>query len=98
MLERFYGCGSPLPLALEGAKVIDLGSGSGRDCYLLSQLVGEKGEVIGVDMTDEQINIAQRYVEYHRKQFAYQTSNVSFKAGLIEDLASMGIEIIPLMW
>ena len=38
VLERFYGCGSPLPPALEGKTVLDLGCGTGRDCYLLSKL------------------------------------------------------------
>src|SRR6266852_5504787 len=37
--ERFYGCGCPLPPALEGATVLDLGCGSGRDCYMLSRVV-----------------------------------------------------------
>jgi len=53
---KFYGCGSPIPLALEGQTVLDLGCGTGRDSYLLSQLVGPKGMVIGVDMTDEQVS------------------------------------------
>ena len=54
ILEKFYGCGSPIPLALDGKTVLDLGCGSGRDVYLLSKLVGPEGHVIGVDMTDEQ--------------------------------------------
>ena len=56
--ERFYGCGSPLPPALDGMTVLDLGCGSGRDAYLLSRLVGEHGRVIGVDMTAEQLQAA----------------------------------------
>ena len=40
VLARFYGCGSPIPPALEGATVLDLGSGSGRDCYVLAKMVG----------------------------------------------------------
>ncbi len=36
--------------------VLDLGCGSGRDCYMLSQLVGEKGHVTGIDMTEDQVN------------------------------------------
>lgn len=92
VLERFYGCGSPIPLALEAKTVLDLGSGSGRDCYLLSQLVGENGKVIGVDMTDEQLVVAKRHLEYHREKFQYKNTNVTFKKGLIEDLASLGIE------
>ncbi len=40
---------------MEGTRVLDLGSGSGRDCYALSKLVGEEGSVVGLDMTDEQV-------------------------------------------
>ena len=43
------------PTAVEGVKVLDFGSGSGRDCYILSKLVGENGFVTGVDMTQEQV-------------------------------------------
>ena len=43
------------PTAVEGVKVLDFGSGAGRDCYILSKLVGEDGFVIGVDMTEEQV-------------------------------------------
>jgi len=55
ILDRFYGCGSPIPAALEGCSVLDLGCGTGRDAYLVSKLVGEEGCVIGVDMTEEQL-------------------------------------------
>ena len=40
--EKYYGCGLTIPDALEGKRVLDLGSGSGRDCYLVSCLVGEQ--------------------------------------------------------
>lgn len=40
---KFYGCGAPLPLGIDGLRVLDLGSGSGRDCYVASKLVGESG-------------------------------------------------------
>lgn len=90
--EKFYGCGSPIPPALEGATVLDLGSGSGRDCFLLSRLVGEKGRVIGVDMTDEQLAVASRHIDFHRRQFGYAEANVSFLKGYIEELADLGIE------
>jgi arsenite methyltransferase len=46
ILERFYGCGSPIPPALEGKTVLDLGCGTGRDVYLVSRLVGPDGFVI----------------------------------------------------
>lgn len=53
--SRYYGCGLVMPESLEGCKILDLGSGSGRDCYMLSQLVGEKGHVTGIDMTEGQV-------------------------------------------
>jgi ubiquinone/menaquinone biosynthesis C-methylase UbiE len=90
--EKFYGCGSPFPPALEGRTVLDLGCGAGRDVYLLSKLVGEKGRVIGVDMTDEQLEVANRHVDYHRNKFGYRESNVKFVKGYIEDLESAGIK------
>jgi len=90
-VEKFYGCGSPIPLDLKGMTVLDLGSGSGRDCYILSKLVGESGKVIGVDMTDEQINIAKKYTDYHSEKFGYSKSNVQFIKGYIEDLEEIGI-------
>jgi ubiquinone/menaquinone biosynthesis C-methylase UbiE len=89
--ERFYGCGSPLPPALEGATVLDLGCGSGRDVYLLSRLVGPHGRVIGVDMTPEQLAVARTHQQWHADRYGYARSNVSLHEGLIEDLAVLGI-------
>lgn len=89
VLERFYGCGSPLPPALSGKTVLDLGCGTGRDCYLLSKLVGPTGRVIGVDMTPEQLEIAVRHREWHAERFGY--ANVDFLHGHIENLAAIGI-------
>lgn len=89
--DRFYGCGAPLPPALEGSVVLDLGCGSGRDCYMLSQLVGERGSVIGVDMTGEQLAVARRHLGWHMSRFGYDRPNVHFIEGYIEDLAAAGI-------
>uniref|UniRef100_A0A8B9BS96 Arsenite methyltransferase n=1 Tax=Anser brachyrhynchus TaxID=132585 RepID=A0A8B9BS96_9AVES len=52
---RYYGCGLVVPECLTACRILDLGSGSGRDCYLLSQLVGERGHVTGIDMTEGQV-------------------------------------------
>ncbi|MEO7149923.1 MAG: methyltransferase domain-containing protein [Rhodanobacteraceae bacterium] len=89
--DRFYGCGSPIPPALEGASVLDLGSGSVRDAYLLSALVGERGRVIGVDMTPQQVEIAERHREFHARAFGHARSNVEFLLGDLSDLDSFGI-------
>ncbi len=91
VVARFYGCGSPLPPALQGCTVLDLGCGSGRDCYLLSRLVGESGRVIGIDMTEEQLAVAQRHCDWHAERYGYARSNVDFVQGHIEDLAAAGI-------
>lgn len=90
--EKFYGCGSPLPLAAEGCTVLDLGCGTGRDAFILSQIVGEKGRVIGIDMTDEQLSVARQFVGWHMDRFGYGTPNVEFLKGFIEDLHTTGIQ------
>ncbi len=86
---RFYGCGSPIPLALEGARVLDLGCGTGRDCYVLSQLVGPTGSVIGVDMTEGQLAVARKHRDYHVRKVGY--ANIEFRQGYIEDLSTARI-------
>lgn len=89
---RYYGCGLVSPQVLEGMRILDLGSGSGRDCYLLAQLVGEKGFVLGVDMTDEQLDVSKRHLEWHREKFGYARSNVEFRKGYIERLDELGLD------
>lgn len=88
--SRYYGCGLVCPPLLEGCRVLDLGSGSGRDVYALAQLVGATGEVIGVDMTDEQLTIANKHLDYHAAAFGF--SNVTFKKGYIERLDELNLE------
>ncbi len=86
---KYYGCGLTIPTHLKGLKVLDLGSGSGRDCFILSKLVGESGHVIGVDMTDAQLEVAKKHQDYHAKLFGF--SNVEFLKGNIEELGKLGI-------
>ena len=62
MYSSYYGCGLITPECLDGAKVLDLGSGSGQDCYVLSQQVGQNGHVTGIDMTEEQVNFIILFV------------------------------------
>ncbi|MAL17315.1 MAG: methyltransferase type 11 [Balneola sp.] len=92
VLAKFYGCGSPIPSELEGKVVLDLGCGSGRDVYLASKLVGPDGHVIGVDMTEEQLDVANRNLDKQMKKFGFEKPNVEFKNGYIEDLKAIGIE------
>ena len=92
VVSRYYGCGLVAPEQLEGMRILDLGSGSGRDAYLLSALVGEHGEVVGVDMTDEQLEVANRHLDYHRDAFGYANSNVHFLKGYIEELDQLDLQ------
>jgi SAM-dependent methyltransferase len=68
--RRYYGCGLVCPPLLEGCRVLDLGSGAGRDGYLLSQLVGPGGAVVGVDMTAEQLAVAREHQAFHAEAFS----------------------------
>ena len=88
--DRFYGCGSPIPAAIEGATVLDLGCGTGRDAYLVSRLVGATGRVIGLDMTPAQLEVARQAQAPHRALTGLD--NLDFRDGRIEDLAAAGID------
>lgn len=85
IVERDYGCGDPSRFVREGDVVLDLGSGAGKICYMASQIVGANGRVIGVDATDEMLDLARR----HRASVgdAIGWHNVEFKRGEIQDLA-----------
>ncbi|AZT82211.1 methyltransferase domain-containing protein [Marinobacter sp. NP-4(2019)] len=92
VLTKYYGCGLVTPEQLEGMRILDLGSGSGRDVYALAALVGESGEVVGVDMTDEQLEVARRHVDYHAEVFGFTKPNVRFLKGYIEKLNELDLE------
>lgn len=90
VLSRYYGCGLVCPPLLEGCRVLDLGCGSGRDVYALAQLVGASGTVVGVDMTGEQLAIAEKYRVHHAQAFGFD--NVRFVQGYIERLEDLNLE------
>lgn len=84
VLDRDYGCGDPSRYVREGEVVLDLGSGGGKICFIASQIVGEKGKVIGVDMTDDMLDLANENAPIIAEKVGY--ANVEFKRGHIEDL------------
>ncbi len=92
VMARYYGCGLIAPEALDGAHILDLGCGAGRDCYALSAMVGEQGSVTGVDMTEEQLAVANKYQDFHREQFGYQKANTRFLQGYLEQLDELALE------
>lgn len=85
VLERDYGCGDPSRHVRPGETVLDLGSGSGKICFVASQLVGPGGCVIGIDMNDEMLALARRNAPVVARRIGY--ANVSFRKGRIQDLA-----------
>lgn len=85
IIDRDYGCGDPSQYVNEGEVVLDLGSGGGKICYIASQVVGEKGKVIGVDMTDDMLALAEKYKYEIGEKIGYH--NVEFRKGNIQDLA-----------
>ena len=89
--NRYYGCGLVAPLALEGARILDLGCGAGQDAYMLSRLVGETGSIVGVDFTPEQLSVARDHRNWHKDRYGYGASNVDFIEGDIEKLGEIGL-------
>ncbi len=84
ILERDYGCGDPSRFVRPGDTVLDLGSGSGKICYMASQLVGRTGRVIGVDATPEMLALARKHAHEIGTRIGWH--NVEFRHGLIQDL------------
>ncbi len=85
IIETDYGCGDPSTHANVGETVLDLGSGSGKACYVLSQKVGGQGRVIGVDMNDAMLALARKYQDEMTRRIGY--ANVRFVKARIQDMA-----------
>lgn len=86
VIERDYGCGDPSRYVRPGDRVLDLGSGGGKICFIAAQIVGPEGAVIGIDMTDEMLTLARGAAPRVAKAIGY--ANVTFLKGRIEDLAT----------
>lgn len=84
VIERDYGCGDPSRHLKEGETVLDLGSGTGKICFIAAQVVGAKGKVIGVDMTGEMLDVAYKNAPIVAERIGYE--NVEFRRGRIQDL------------
>lgn len=84
ILDRDYGCGDPSKHLNQGEVVLDLGSGGGKICYIASQVVGESGQVLGVDCNDEMLSLARGYQEEVAEKIGYR--NTKFLKGRIQDL------------
>ena len=84
IVEKDYGCGDPTRYVAAGETVVDLGSGAGKNCYMLAQKVGAAGKIIGVDFNDEMLVLARKYQEEMAAKLGYH--NTQFVKGKIQDL------------
>ena len=91
VIEKDYGCGDPSKHLHPGETVLDLGSGTGKICFIASQVVCPTGKVIGVDMTDDMLEVARRNAPVVAENIGH--GNVEFRKGRIQDLA-LDLEIL----
>ena len=85
IIDRDYGCGDPSRYVQTGDTVLDLGSGSGKICYMAAQLVGAGGRVIGVDMNRDMLALSRKYQSEMAQYLGEE--RVRFCCGQIQDLA-----------
>jgi SAM-dependent methyltransferase len=85
IVEKDYGCGDPSPHVQEGETVVDLGSGSGKICYMLAHKVGPEGQVIGVDFNDTMLTLARKYQDEMARRIGH--AHVRFVKARIQDMA-----------
>lgn len=90
VIDRFYGCGSPISIAgaTPGETVVDLGSGAGIDCFIAAKYVGASGKVIGVDMTDQMLGVANECRSAVSRNLGYDV--VEFRKGFLEEIPVEG--------
>jgi arsenite methyltransferase len=86
IIERDYGCGDPSQHLSPGETVLDLGSGTGKICYIAAQVVGAAGRVIGIDVNDDMLALARSHRQTIGDRLGYH--NVEFRRGHIQDLAT----------
>ncbi len=84
--KRSYGCGSPISDAFpeQGETLVDLGSGSGVECFIGAEKVGPRGKVFGIDMTDEMLELARESQSSVAERLGYD--NLEFRRGYLEDI------------
>ncbi len=86
VLDRFYGCGSPMTTANihPGEVVVDLGSGAGIDVFIAAKFTGAAGKAIGVDMTDRMLAVARENQPRVAAALGYDA--VEFREGFLEQI------------
>jgi len=88
IIEKDYGCGDPSKFVSEGETVVDLGSGGGKVCYMISKKVGARGRVVGVDFNDPMLALARKYQGEMAGKIGW--ANTRFVKARIQD---MGLDL-----
>jgi len=91
IIEKDYGCGDPSRYIHAGETVLDLGSGSGKACYIIAQIVGPNGRVIGVDFNPPMLELARKHQNSIGDKLGFH--NVEFRRGKVQDLRT-NLELI----
>jgi len=84
VIERDYGCGDPTRHLRPGETVLDLGAGTGKACFIASQVIGPEGRVVGIDMNDDMLELARRSAPVVAERVGW--GNVTFHKAKIQDL------------
>jgi arsenite methyltransferase len=95
VLSISYGCGTPAGIhsIQKGERVLDIGSGGGIDCFIASKFTGSEGKVIGLDMTDEMLQLARRNAPDVAKNLGFASVNTEFRKGEAEKMPIEGASI-----
>ncbi len=86
ILNIDYGCGDPTVYAEDGDVVLDLGSGSGKHCFMMAKRVGATGRVIGIDKTPQMLELSRGAVDEVTQSLSFADPTIEFRCGYIENL------------
>ena len=95
IIERDYGCGDPTKYVKKNDIVLDLGSGSGKNAFICSQIVGDKGKVIGIDQNPDMLSLSRSAIKHVSGKIGF--SNTEFLEGSIENLDELNKDLKPLV-
>ena len=95
VIDRDYGCGDPTKYVRKNDIVLDLGSGSGKNAFICSQIIGEEGKVIGVDQNPEMLTLSRSASKKFSEKIGF--INTEFLGGSIENLDELDKDLNPLI-
>jgi arsenite methyltransferase len=98
--DRYFGCGSPIPndrSTLSGLTAVDLGCGSGVDAMILRYYLGPAGKMIGIDMTEEQLEAARSASGEFMRNVDFSPESLEFRKDFIETADSIPDESVDLV-